>query len=373
VPLVLADSAHLQAEDVAWKKKRHAKEGRQSMYPVEPLYDNEDVVTACRAIRGVSFGQAQSIAKGLTATFLPSGHIIGASMIHLKHGPSGKSLLFSGDLGRPGRPLVPPPAEAPQANLVVVESTYGDRVHQDDVDVATQLAKVINTTVERGGSILIPSFAIERSQELLFHLQQLRKHNRIPKIPIFLDSPMAISLLKVFGHHPEALDAESRGRMAAGDSPFTLHELKLCTTSGESKQINDVTQPAIIIAGSGMCTGGRIKHHLARHIDNELSTLLFVGYQASGTLGRQILDGAREVRLFGGTHPVSIQVEQIHGFSGHADQNELLDWLGHMPGGLQQVAVVHGGSRVTVSFADLVTTRFGCRVVVPEYGQRVVV
>jgi metallo-beta-lactamase family protein len=371
VPIVLADAARLQAEDVAWKQKRHANEGRRSMHPVEPLYDDEDVEATCQSLRGIAFGKAECIAPGIIATLFPSGHILGASMVLLEHPSSGKSVLFSGDLGRAGRPLMPDPAPPPKADLVVVESTYGDRLHDDSVDVATQLAKVINATTGRGGTLLVPCFAVERAQELLFHLQRLRKSDRIPKLPVFLDSPMAVTMLKVFGNHPEALDAQSRGRVAMGDSPFSLPELRLCSTRDESKQINELDRPAIIIAGSGMCTGGRIKHHLSRHIDDELSTLLFVGYQASGTLGRQILDGAREVRLFGEYRPVSLQVEQIRGFSGHADQNELLGWLGQMPGGPQKVAVVHGGSQVTADFAELVSSRFGCDVIAPDFRERI--
>ena len=371
VPIVLADAAHLQAEDVAWKKKRHAAEQRESVHPVEPLYEEKDVDTACQSLRGMPFAVTQRIAPGIDATLLPSGHILGASIVLITHLNSGKSVLFSGDLGRPSRPLVPDPAPPPKADCVVVESTYGDRIHEDGVDVATQLGEVVSATIGRGGTLLIPCFAVERAQELLFHLQQLRKHNRIPKVPVFLDSPMAIRMLKVFGHHPEALDAMSRGRMAAGDSPFKLPDLRLCSTREESKKINDVDRPAIIIAGSGMCTGGRIKHHLSQHLDNELNTLLFVGYQASGTLGRLILDGARQVRLFGGYRPVCMQVAQIHGFSGHADQRELLTWLGKMPGGPRKVAVVHGGSQVTTLFAGLVASQFGCDVTVPEFGDRI--
>jgi metallo-beta-lactamase family protein len=291
-------------------------------------------------------------------------------MVLLEHAPSGQSVLFSGDLGRPGRPLLPDPAEPPRADLVVVESTYGDRIHDDGVDVATQLAQVLSTTIERGGSLLVPCFAVERAQELLFHLHQLRQRGRIPRVPVFLDSPMAVRMLRVFGHHPEALNAQSRGSMAAGDAPFSLPELRLCSTREESKTINDLHRPAVIIAGSGMCTGGRIKHHLLRHLDRKRSTLLFVGYQASGTLGRQILDGAREVRLFGSYLPVRLEVAQIHGFSGHADQNDLVAWLGKMVTAPKQIAVVHGGSQVTADFARLVSSRLGWRAVAPEFGQR---
>jgi metallo-beta-lactamase family protein len=371
VPLMLADSAHLQAEDAAWKRKRHAAEGRSSIHPVAPLYDSDDVEAACQSLRGMPFGVARSIAPGIRVTLLPSGHILGASMVLLEHVASGKTLLFSGDLGRPGRPLVPDPSPPPRADIVVVESTYGDRIHEHGVDVATQLGNVIETTIRRGGSVLIPCFAVERAQELLYYLQTLRRNHRFPKVPVFLDSPMAVSMLQIFGHHPEALDDQSRDRMIMGDSPFKLPELRLCSTCQESKRINDVQQPAIIIAGSGMCTGGRIKHHLSRRLDDELNTLLFVGYQASGTLGRQILDGAREVRLFGGYRPVCLKVAQIHGFSGHADQNELLDWLSKMPGVLPKVAVVHGGSRVTTEFGNLVSSRLGCAVSVPEFGDRI--
>ena len=371
VPLVLADAARLQAEDAAWKQKRHAAEGRKSIHPIVPLYDGEDVEAACQSLRGTSFGQALEIAPGLTATLLPSGHILGASMVHIEQRSSGKSVLFSGDLGREGRPLMPDPAAPPKADLAVIESTYGDRLHEDAVDVATQLARVINDTVDRGGTVLIPCFAVERAQELLYHLQRLRKSTRIPKLPIFLDSPMAVDMLKVFGRHPEALDAHSRGRIAVGDSPFHQPELRLCSTRDESKYINEIDRPAIIIAGSGMCNGGRIKHHLSRFLEDERATLLFVGYQASGTLGRQILDGAYEIRLFGGYRRVRLGVAQIHGFSGHADRDELLGWLARMPGGPKQVAVVHGGSQVTASFAQLVASRFACDVAVPDFGSKI--
>ncbi|HMA94805.1 MAG TPA: MBL fold metallo-hydrolase [Polyangiaceae bacterium] len=372
VPLVLADAARLQAEDVAWKRKRHAAEGRASLYPPQPLYDEDDVEATSHSLRGVAFGVPQSVAPGLTATLLPSGHILGASMVLIEQIATGKRLLFSGDLGCPGRPLMPEPTAPPKADLVVIESTYGDRVHDESVDLATQLADQVNATIRRGGSLLIPCFAVERAQELLYHLQKLLRSNRIPKVPVFLDSPMAVSLLKVYGNHPEALDAQARGRLALGDSPFAFPELHLCASRDQSKRINDVNRPSIIIAGSGMCTGGRIKHHLSRYLDDPTSTLLFVGYQASGTLGRQLLDGAGEVRLFGEFRRVGLQVRQIHGFSGHADQRQLLQWLGQTPDGPKRVAVVHGGAGVTTSFAQLVRQRFGCEVVVPEYGQRVV-
>ena len=371
VPVVLADSARLQSEDAAWKRKRHAAEGRQSVHPVVPLYDDHDVDLACKTLRPIPFGEPHDVAPGFSATLLPAGHILGAGMVLLEHEDSGKSLLFSGDLGRPGRPLVPNPTRPPKADLVVVESTYGDRIHDDSVDVPTQLADAINTTLGRSGWLLIPCFAVERAQELLYHLKNLRNEQRIPRVPIYLDSPMAVRVLEIFGHHPEAMDLASQGRIANGDSPFDLPELQLCSTRAQSKYINEDRRPAIIIAGSGMCTGGRIKHHLLRHLDNPQCTLLFVGYQATGTLGREILDGSRHIRLFGSGHRVRLDVQQIRGLSGHCGQDELLDWLGAMPEGPKKVAVVHGGANVTTLFGDLVSERFGCEVVVPEYRESV--
>jgi metallo-beta-lactamase family protein len=373
VPLVLYDAAHLQAEDVANKRRRHEAEGRQSRFPPAVLFDESDVTRACEVLRGQNFAQPETIAPGVSATLLPSGHILGASMVLLEHQESKKRVLFSGDLGRPGRPLVPNPSPPPFADLVVIESTYGDRIHDDTVDVLTQLEGVIAPTLQRGGSVLIPCFAVERAQELLFYLQKLSDAGRIGPCPVFLDSPMAVKLLKVFGQHPEAMDSSSRDALQGGHSPFKMPELHLCASCEESKRINEYRHPSIIIAGSGMCTGGRIKHHLARHLERPESCLLFVGYQATGTLGRQLLERPPEVRLFGRFVPVSIQVAQVHGFSGHADRNELLDWLAQMPNGPRHVAVVHGGTNVAASFADQVLARFDCPVVVPEYGQRVVV
>jgi metallo-beta-lactamase family protein len=366
--LVLADSARLQAEDVAFKRKRHAAEQREPSHPVECMYDEQDVDDACRLVRPVQFGATNGVAPGVTATLLPTGHILGSSMVLLEQTATGKKVLFSGDLGRMNRPLLPNPADPPAADLLVVESTYGDRVHEDESDVATQLEEVIGGALRSHGSVLIPCFAVERAQELLYFLQLLRRANRIPSVPVFLDSPMAVKLLDVFRHHPEAMDEESRSRMAAGDSPFSLPELRLCVTREQSKRINDVREPSIIIAGSGMCTGGRIKHHLVRHLENAATTLLFVGYQASGTLGRLLLDGAHQVRLFGSACPVHLQIRQVHGFSGHADRNELMAWIGRMPGGPRRIAVVHGGSLVSVQFAEALAAKFGCAASAPEFG-----
>ncbi len=369
LPVVLEDSAHLQAEDARFKAKRHRREGRKSPRPPEPLYDADDVGQAVRRLHAVSFSQTIKVARGVTARFLPSGHILGAGIVLVEAG--GRRILFSGDLGRAHRPLLPDPAPPPEADLVVMESTYGDRHHDSKQDVEAELADTISDTARQGGALLIPCFAVERSQDLLYYLNRIYRAGRAPSLPVFLDSPMAIKLLDVYRRHSEAMNAESRDRLARDKSLFDLPQLKLCLTSDESKAVNYHRDPCIVIAGSGMCSGGRIKHHLAQHIHRPESTVLFVGYQASGTLGRQLVEGARRIRLFGGTWNVHLSVQQIHGFSGHADQEELLAWLGRMRRRPGQVAVVHGGSNIAPAFAALVEERLGVAAHAPTYLERI--
>ena len=362
VPIVLADAARLQGEDVETKDKRHARQGRQPIRPPTPLYDEADVEAATRLLKTVDFSHATEVAPGVQATWLPAGHILGAAMIVVE--AAGKRVLFSGDLGRWDRPLVPDPVDPPSVDLVLVESTYGDRLHVQDADIPGQLERIIGGTIAQGGVVLIPSFAVERAQELLWYLHRLHEAGRIPEVPVFLDSPMAVKLLDVFRRHPEALDEESR-------RGFSLGSLKLTRTRDESKAINDHRGSAVIIAGSGMLNGGRIKHHLLQHIDNPASCLLFVGYQANGTLGRQLVEGARRVRLMGIERDVRIRVEQIQGFSGHADRDEILGWLSRMSPKPKKIAVIHGGDQVAPAFAELVQSRLGVPAHASEYLERI--
>ncbi len=369
VPIILADAARLQGEDVETKNKRHASEGRQSgpAAPAVPrapaaLYDQADVDVATKRLQTVDFSRATEVAPGARATWLPAGHILGAAMILVE--VAGKRVLFSGDLGRWDRPLVPDPSDPPAADLVLVESTYGDRLHTSEGDIPSQLERIIGGTIAQGGVVLIPSFAIERAQELLWYLHRLHEAGRIPEVPVFLDSPMAVKMLEVFHRHPEALDEDAR-------RGFALDSLKLTRTRDESKAINDHRGSAVIIAGSGMLNGGRIKHHLNQRIDDPASCLLFVGYQVNGTLGRQLVDGARRVRLLGREREVRIRVEQVQGFSGHADRDEVLGWLSRMSPKPKKVAVIHGGDQVAPAFAKLVQERLGVPAHASDYRERI--
>jgi metallo-beta-lactamase family protein len=309
------------------------------------------------------------VAPGLACTWRPAGHILGAASLLLEAG--GRRIAFSGDLGRRARPVVPDPAPPPAADLLVVESTYGDRLHQADEDIPGHLAEAIGGTVARGGKVLIPCFAVERAQELLWHLHGLHEAGRIPAVPVFLDSPMAAKLVEIFRQHPEAAGTRFRARLAQGPSPFAFPGLRTCAGKEDSQRINGLAGPAVVIAGAGMCNGGRIKHHLAHHLHDPESLVLFVGYQANGTLGRQLVEGARRVRLFGREHEVRIRTATVSGFSGHADRDELLAWLAAAEGRPGRIAVVHGGQAIAPAFAALVQERLGVSASAPEYLERI--
>lgn len=373
VPILLADSAHLQEEDAAFKNKRHAKEGRRSRHgeKVKPLYTADDVDPVLRLLRPVEYQHVQTVAPGITCTWRQAGHILGAAGLLIEGG--GRRIFLSGDLGRPDRPLLPDPEPPPACDLLIVESTYGDRLHPQDDDVPGHLAEVVGGTAKLGGKVLIPCFALERAQDLLWHLANLHEAGRIPDLPVFLDSPMAIHLLEVFQKHPEAADTALRSRLKQGGNPFTFHGLKLCPRKEDSQAINDRAGPAIIIAGAGMLNGGRIKHHLAQHIHEPESVVLFVGYQAAGTLGRQLVEGAKRVRLLGREMEVAIRTASISGFSGHADRDETLAWLAAAEARPGRIAVVHGGPNVAPAFAALVAERIGVPTAAPQYLERTTV
>jgi metallo-beta-lactamase family protein len=373
--IVMLDFAHIQAEDTAFKIKRHAREGRRGAHPEAALYTAEHVAAALALMRPAAYNVPTAVSPGVTAEFLDAGHILGSAEIRLTlnggGGGAGRTLLFSGDLGRWNRPLVKDPTLPDRADYVVVESTYGDRLHANTPAIENQLAEIIEDTRRRGGNVVIPSFAIERAQELLYYLNKLSITGRISHLHTFLDSPMAISVTELFRRHPELQDPEIGELLRAGRSPFDFAGLSLTRSVEESKAINHVRGTVVIIAGSGMCTGGRIKHHLANNIEQPQSTILFIGYQAVGTLGRQIAEGNAKVRILGLQRAVRARVEQIHGFSAHADRDDLIRWISHLKPAPRQVFVTHGEPDSAQTFAALVRERMGWKVSVPDYDDRV--
>ncbi|MGD0352058.1 MAG: MBL fold metallo-hydrolase [Dehalococcoidia bacterium] len=366
--IMLLDAANLQQEDAEFKRKRHQKEKRKGPYLETPLYTVDDAKASFPQLSSIEYGTPVTIGEDVEATFYDAGHVLGSSMIKVNIRQNGeeRTILFSGDIGRWGKPILHDPTLFQAADYVLVESTYGDRLSESLEDAADKLADTINATVKSGGNIVIPSFALERSQEILYYLNEFLIEDRIPHLIVFVDSPMAMSINQVFEHHPELFDEEMTEFMRQG-SPFGFHGLRLVRTAGESKAINRIKGTVIIIAGSGMCTGGRIKHHLVTNISRNESTILFVGFQAVGTLGREIVDGTKEVRIFGEYYPVKARVVQIDGFSAHADRDELIKWLSSLRQPPRRLFITHGESSVSQHFAGMVKDRMGWNVIVPEY------
>jgi metallo-beta-lactamase family protein len=283
--------------------------------------------------------------------------------VAVRENGAARRVVFSGDIGQRNKPLVRDPAVFRQADYVVIESTYGDREHEDAKDVETLLAEAVLAAVEAGGNLVIPTFAVERAQELIFHLSRLVRTGRIPHLLVFLDSPMAVDVTDVFAEHASELDEEARRLFGDGQTPFAFPGLKLIRTIEESKAINAVRGTSVIMAGSGMCTGGRIKHHLARNISRPESVILFVGYQARDTLGRAILSRPPEVRIHGQMWPVRARIAKIEGFSAHADRRGLNRWLDALQAPPRELFVTHGDREVSAAFAAAVarTGAGGCR------------
>jgi len=371
--IVMLDCAHIQEEDAEYKRRRHRREKRKPPRAVVALYSTEDARACEGRFSTVKYKQTVSIADGIEATFYDAGHILGASMIKVKVDKDAESrtILFSGDIGRAGRPILQDPTVFDEADYVLVESTYGERVHGSVEDVKDTLADAINATKEAGGNIAVPSFSIERAQEILYYLNELLLENRIPHLMTFLDSPMAVRVTEVFKEHPEMFDDEMKELLDNHESPFSFSGLKMVRSTRESKAINHIRGTVMIIAGSGMCTGGRIKHHLINNISRPESTVLFVGYQAFGTLGREILGGAEEVRILGQKCKVRARIVQVHGFSAHADRDELVEWLGNLKKAPRRVFVVHGEKEVAHSFGDYLSEKTGWEVVVPKYRDEI--
>lgn len=342
--IMLRDSAHLQERDIEWvnKKRKRKKEA-----PIEPLYTFEDVEKAMDQFIGIQYNHTFEVAPGVTATFRDAGHILGSASILLEiEEGNGKKLRlgFTGDIGRPVMPVIRTPDLLRDVDALIMESTYGNRLHTPTEEVEEELAKVVNGCCNESGKIIIPAFAVGRTQLLVYMLHKLFDQNRIPEIPVYVDSPLASNATTVFRAHPECLDRETyRIFIQDGDDPFGFERLKYTRTTEESKELNKKQGPMIIISASGMAEGGRILHHLANNIGNKRNLILFVGYAASHTLARKIMDGAEEVSIFGEKHKVRAKVKIMDYFSGHADQKELIDYLRLNPTEkLKNIFLVHG-------------------------------
>lgn len=370
--IILLDAARLQEEDAEFKKKRHEKENRKSLYPEIPLYTVKDAEASFPQFTGVDYSQELDLGEGIKVYFCDAGHVLGSSMIRVTVTGNGETryILFSGDVGRQDKPILRDPTIVKDIDYVLIESTYGDRVHDEPLDISESLAEIINSTYRIGGNIIVPSFALQRAQEILYYMNTLLMEDRIPDIPVFLDSPMAIKVTEVFKQHRELFDKDMRQLLRESKSPFDFPGLKMVETADESKALNTMGGTKMIIAGSGMCTGGRIKHHLAQNISRAESTILFIGYQAAGTLGRSIVSGVKRVRILGQKYNVEANIAEIQGFSAHADRNELLETLGDISP--RRVFIVHGETKSAREFSRFLRQERGWKVTVPMYGESAV-
>lgn len=363
--IVIADCAKINEEDAQFKRKRHQRENRKGPHPVLPLYTVEDAKDVLPHFASRQFNKPFSLAEGIEAEFCEVGHILGASFIRITvtQGDEKRVIVFSGDVGRWSMPIIRDPAQIGAVDYIICESTYGDREHGLSKDIPGELADIVNGAVRSRGNIVIPSFAIERTQDLLYYLAQLIKANTIPRLRIFVDSPMAVRVTDVFRKHPQLFDQETTALMRS----YRMPGLTLVRSIADSKSINHVRSSVIIIAGAGMCTGGRIKHHLVRNLPRPECTILFVGYQASETLGRIILDGAKTVRILGQEFPVRAQIRRISGFSAHADSRELVRWLKTATTTPRHIFVTHGEPKAAEAFMQSVGDALGWEASTPEY------
>ena len=370
--IMLRDSAHIQEFEAEWRNRKALRSGGP-LY--EPLYTMEHAEAALRLFAPVDYNQRISLCEGIDVRFTDVGHLLGSAAIEvwLEEDGEARKIVFSGDVGNVEQPILKNPAYVEEADYVVIESTYGNRIHGEErPDYVGEFTTILRETFEKGGNVIIPSFAVGRTQEMLYFIREIKENNLIPEFPdfeVYVDSPMAIESTTVFNKNIwSCFDEDALALVKSGVNPLTFKGLKTTTTSDESKQINFNQKPKVIISASGMCEAGRIRHHLKHNLWRSDSTICFVGYQAEGTLGRKLIEGAESVKLFGEVVEVNARIVTLKGISGHADMNGLLDWLDGFKEKPAKVFVVHGEDRVTDEFAQTVTERFDIPAYAPYSG-----
>ena len=374
---MLLDSGHIQESDVAYLNKKRARKGEP---PVPPLYTRQDAVNTLPYFVSISYERTMTIAPGVQLTFYDAGHILGSAIVELaivdqEDADRPLKIVFSGDLGRRGMTILRPPTYRSEADYVLTESTYGNRLHESLESAEKTLETVINKTYQRRGKVIIPSFAVGRTQELVYALHRLILAKRIPEIPFFVDSPLAVNVTEVFRLHPEDYNSELKSFAASlnDHDPFGFQRLRYIRNVEESKSLNSRKEPMVIISASGMCEAGRILHHLKNNIENPDNCILFVGYQAENTLGRRLIDGEKKVRIFGEPYKVRARVRKIDGYSAHADRNGLLAWAGHFDREqVRKFFVVHGELESANALASGILDLGFPKAVVPARGDRFV-
>ncbi len=368
--ILLLDSAHIQEMEAEWQGRKNKRKGE---FVAEPLYRIEDAEACLPLFVPVKEDEALRVEPDLSVTFHNAGHILGSSLLEILSGPpeSPRRIVFTGDLGYKGHMILKPPAILTEADILFIESTYGNRNHKSLGESEEELLKAIRYSYQHGEKVLIPAFAVERTQELLFMIGKFFRQKLIPSMPVFLDSPLAIAATTIFRHMQQYYDAETRAVFDSGNDPFDFDQLVSTRSAEESMEINNHPGPAIVIAGNGMCSAGRIRHHLKHNLWRPGCSLVIAGFQAAGTLGRSLVEGARMVKILGERVIVRAKIFTIGGLSAHADQNGLFEWLGHFKNPGMRVYVIHGESNISDEFAGMVRRKFGFEVHVPSIGDRI--
>lgn len=370
---MLPDSGHIQERDAEYVNKKNRKKG---LPPIDPIYTQADALESLNYFTTQSYYRSRKIAPNITLTFLDAGHMLGSAIVVLdiidEATNQERRLVFSGDIGRAGIPIIRDPDVVDSADVLIMESTYGNRLHEEYGDSEKKLENIVNTTYQRGGSIVMPSFAVGRTQQLVYTLHKLSDQGDIPRLPIFVDSPLAVNATSVFRLHPEAYDDEIRAFMEADNhhSPFGFDDLTYIRKVEDSKRLNFMREPCIIISASGMVEFGRILHHVKNRIEDNRNTILITGWQAPHTLGRRLVEGVDIVKIFGDEYQRKAQVEVLNGFSGHADKNELLQWVGSIQKKPARTFLVHGEEESALALQGDLQTNFNMTVDVPVRGQK---
>lgn len=374
---MLEDSASLQEHDTAFLNKRNLR--RKSLNvpgialdePIEPLYTTEDAEATFPLFHPVALHTPTEVGPGVIYQSFEAGHIFGSTTMRLELESGGQKvrLGFTGDLGRPGLPIIRDPEPMPPVDYLIMESTYGNRVHEPIQSVAAKLAEIVNRTYQRGGKMIVPAFAVGRTQQLVLVLHELIQADAIPKFPIFVDSPLAVNVTDVFRKHPELYDEEALKFLANHGDPFGFKLLTYVRDVNQSKALNDLHGPFMIVSASGMCEGGRVLHHLKNNIGDPRNTILLTGYQAEYTLGRKIEEQRNEVPIFGEPMRLRAEVQKLDALSGHADREEMLAWMKPIAPNLKKVFLVHGEPEQQAPFVSAIRERYGIEAIAPERGQ----
>jgi metallo-beta-lactamase family protein len=367
--IMLRDSGHIQEIETEWQSRKNRRAGQKG---TAPLYTVKDAEKSLCFFSPVNYNEIISLDHGLKVRFQDAGHILGSAIIELWVEEEGekKKLVFSGDLGNSGQPIVRDPVWIREADLLWLESTYGNRLHKSREETAQELLKIVQEAIAHQAKVIIPAFAVERTQDIIYTLGQFMRRGLIPSIPVYIDSPLAISATEIFKKNSDYFDQETEEILLRGDNPLDLPDIIYTQTTEESKAINEDKRPGIIISASGMCDSGRIKHHLKHHLWQEKSHIVFIGYQGEGTVGRRIVDGAESVRLFGEAVAIKAHIHTLGGFSAHADQKGLLEWLSHFENPQLEVFIVHGEEKVSLELGRLIHERFHLKASLPQWKEK---